>query len=240
MATYVLTDLHGQYDLWNAVKKYLKDNDTLFFLGDAIDRGDRGFEIFMELLDDPRVIYIKGNHEDMMYNAFYSSGLAASEWFKEWMKNGGQETLDNIKKLDLHYEKKMNYIDKIRTMATSLTYVNKDKTCFLLSHAGVTPNEKYFTMESLNRENYEIWNRKHIVDEWPEEYADKDIIIIHGHTPVQLMYQIDPTFPKSFDGFPVKYCDGHKINLDSACFSSNLITLYNLDTNKVEILVKGE
>ena len=55
MAVWVTTDLHGNYDLWAQIKEFLQEDDTLIFLGDAMDRGSRGFEIFMELLNDERV-----------------------------------------------------------------------------------------------------------------------------------------------------------------------------------------
>ena len=98
MAVWVTTDLHGNYTLWEQIKNFLKEDDTLIFLGDAIDRGSRGFEIFKELLEDERVVFLKGNHEDMMYNSFTSIGPAGTEFFKEWLSNGGQATLDNNKK----------------------------------------------------------------------------------------------------------------------------------------------
>ena len=103
MAVWATADLHGNYILWEQIKAFLKEDDTLIFLGDAIDRGDRGFEILMEMLDDPRVAYLKGNHEDMMYEAFHDIGPDRGTILKHWTKedNGGQKTLDDIKSLNL-------------------------------------------------------------------------------------------------------------------------------------------
>ena len=36
---YCITDLHGQYQLLEKIKSYIDATDTLYFLGDAIDRG---------------------------------------------------------------------------------------------------------------------------------------------------------------------------------------------------------
>ena len=66
--TYAITDLHGRLDLWKEVKKILQPNDKVYFLGDAMDRGPDGYALFLELLSDERVVYLKGNHEDMMAN----------------------------------------------------------------------------------------------------------------------------------------------------------------------------
>ena len=64
--TYCFTDLHGMYNLWAQIRDYCKPDDTLIFLGDACDRGNDGLKIIYELLKDPRVIYLKGNHEDIL------------------------------------------------------------------------------------------------------------------------------------------------------------------------------
>jgi calcineurin-like phosphoesterase family protein len=57
MATYVFSDLHGRKDLWlKANKEVLGPNDTIYFLGDAADRGPDGWEMIKTLLDDERVI----------------------------------------------------------------------------------------------------------------------------------------------------------------------------------------
>ena len=65
MAKYAFTDIHGNYNLWLAIKNYCKEDDEIFFLGDAIDRGPDGIKIMQELFKDKRVTYIIGNHEDM-------------------------------------------------------------------------------------------------------------------------------------------------------------------------------
>lgn len=237
MSTYVATDFHGMYSLWKQIKEYMKPEDTLYYLGDAIDRGPHGWDIFTELIDDPRVIYIKGNHEDMMYHSYVSRGPVASQWFKHWQKNGGKETHANMQ--DVSFQTRMEYIDKIRDMSTFEVYENKNKEVFILTHAGCTPNEAYWKMDGYDWEYANIWSRKHFLDEWPQELNGK-VYIIHGHTPVQLMYTINTAFPRNDDGLPILYCDGHKINLDTGAFDSNQAVLYNLDTNKIELLVKGE
>lgn len=238
MATYAATDLHGMYNLWKQIKNYLKEDDRLIFLGDAIDRGPNSWKVFTELMDDPRVTFIKGNHEDMMYNAFKCSGPAGSEWFKQWKKNDGQTTLMSIKADCPDIETKFNYIDRIRDLPTSLTYKNPKGQAFFLSHAGFTPNENWLKMYDFDRETYEIWNRKHFAEKWPE-HLSSEIYCIHGHTPIQLMWRYHFEFGYCED-MPFVYCNGHKIDIDNGAFSSNKTILYNLDTNSVEKLFIGD
>ena len=63
---YAVSDLHGMYGLWEKIKNYIDETDTIYFLGDAADRGPHGIKIMKELFTDKRVKYILGNHEDIM------------------------------------------------------------------------------------------------------------------------------------------------------------------------------
>ena len=66
MAIYACSDLHGNWELWLEIKKFLKPEDKMFFLGDAADRGDSGWTILKEMLNDKRITYIAGNHDIML------------------------------------------------------------------------------------------------------------------------------------------------------------------------------
>ena len=90
MATYAFTDLHGQYELWKQIKEFCQPDDKLYFLGDAADRGIDGVRIMVELLADPRVIYLKGNHEYFIENFFFNN--STQEALEIWAKNGGEPT----------------------------------------------------------------------------------------------------------------------------------------------------
>lgn len=238
MATYAATDLHGMYGLWKQIKEYMKPDDTLFYLGDAIDRGPRGWEVFTELLDDPRVIFIKGNHEDMMYNAFTTPGIVAKDWLKHWDKNGGKLTRQNMQKVP--YEIIMKYIDKIKELPTFRVYRNEQHEVFLLTHAGCTPTKEYWDMRDGDWQYYNLWNRQHFSDPWPQDKNNEHKIVIHGHTPVQIMHRFAPGFKKNDSGLPITYCNKHKVNLDSGAFVTNIATLYNLDFNYIEMIFRGD
>lgn len=69
---FVFGDIHGQYNLYNAITTDCFEMDpkcTIIFLGDACDRGDYGYRIMRELLDSSQVRYLKGNHEELFVNA---------------------------------------------------------------------------------------------------------------------------------------------------------------------------
>ncbi len=65
----VVGDLHGDLKTYNAiVESWRKEPDAhLIFLGDYADRGSQGLEILeslMNLAESPRVVLLRGNHED--------------------------------------------------------------------------------------------------------------------------------------------------------------------------------
>ncbi len=67
---YVIGDLHGRYDLYEKVISKLSRKDTLFVLGDVIDREKDGIRILRSIMArkeipafGPRVVFLMGNHE---------------------------------------------------------------------------------------------------------------------------------------------------------------------------------
>jgi len=69
---FYFTDIHGDYFLYDAIINWCFEKDSeahVIFGGDACDRGDYGYRIMRELLDNPQVGYLKGNHEELFVNA---------------------------------------------------------------------------------------------------------------------------------------------------------------------------
>lgn len=232
---YVATDLHGNYSLWEQIKNYLQKEDQLIYLGDAIDRGDRGFEIFMEMLDDDRVLFIKGNHENIMYNAFNASKAERKKYLYEWTTNGGKATLKNIDKLIdngyLTVEEKLNYINRIADLPTYVICpIEGTDMVFYLTHAGFTPSKQLIDAPPEEQEHQLLWGRDHIGNQWPEGYDN--IYIIHGHTPVQCMPQYGARAWDDELGI-VPYANNHKLNLDLSSAYSDIAALYCLNTQTI-------
>ena len=106
--TIVISDLHGRLNSWLSVKKMIQKNPNLnvIILGDAMDRGDYGVEILLqikELSDLGRVKYLPGNHDEFAYN--YLASLADGkgeddkiyrEAFLSLKKNRGLKTMENL------------------------------------------------------------------------------------------------------------------------------------------------
>ena len=225
--TYAFTDIHGRYELWKQIKEYCDETDTLYFLGDACDRGDHGLRIIRELLADKRVIYLKGNHEDFLEDI---GGDVIGGYYNHtplWRMNGGFQTLKDFE--DCPEEKQLWYVRQMMKLPITAEYVNKKGKKILLSHAGYTP-----TLEPKKEKDY-YWDREHVwSDWWPEEGEYKNVYIVHGHTPVDnLKYMLRGVCHKYQSKnlySPVHYCKGHKIDLDLASFETGKAVLFDLDT----------
>ena len=215
------SDLHGNYELWTAIKNYYGKNDTLIFLGDACDRGPDGIKIIQELLQDPRVIYLCGNHEKNLLE-YINKGLDNIDSLDTVLieRNGATETLKAFKELnDLEQKKIVNALNNLRY---SYLYINKEKKNIFLSHAGID-------FEQINNytNNDLLWNREVIKEKtWDNKY--KHWYIVHGHTPVGVL-KPEEKVPKI-----IRYENNHKINIDMGSFTTGIAAALNLDTLQVK------
>jgi serine/threonine protein phosphatase 1 len=95
--TYAIADLHGRFDLLEMALACIVERDeppaTLVTLGDYVDRGPDSRKIIERLMvglghDGWRLICLKGNHEDIMWQT--CRRLPDVDW---WLTNGGGATL---------------------------------------------------------------------------------------------------------------------------------------------------
>ena len=194
--TYVISDLHGY-----PVKKLkalldkagFGDNDTLYILGDVIDRnGDGGVSVLLRLLEKLNVRLILGNHEAMLL----SCAFALNEDFEENMTgkeaddysiytfNGGGVTLKSLRALP--GDKQKAILDYLRAcpLYETVTAGGRD---FILVHAGFDNFDKSRPLSDYTADEL-LWA-------WPEitdEYFD-DVHTVFGHTPTKC-------FGEEYDG----------------------------------------
>ena len=228
--TYCFTDLHGEWRLWEQIKNYLDDSDIVYCLGDCLDRGSKGLEILEDILADPRVIFIRGNHEDEFLKFFSNPDKYG---YYNW------ELPPDYKKMNKYsFDKKQKLLKRLKNTPVKKVYINKQGQEIHLSHAGFNPNLPYITNDDY------LWNRDHIFSS-PECFKEdkyKNIYIIHGHTPVisKSHWGLTPLEDLT-TGVKIKeYGYGHKFCLDLGSFRSYRAALFNLDTLKVEKYFEDE
>ena len=94
---YILSDIHGNERRFRSILKQidLKPEDTLFVLGDVIDRHPGGLRILRQLMSMKNVRKLPGNHEYMMLRALghpLDSNLDDGRALAHWYRNGGGVT----------------------------------------------------------------------------------------------------------------------------------------------------
>jgi len=231
MSVFAFSDIHGNRPLFDALMAEIGPNDKAYFLGDAIDRGSDGWAIFKELMDDPRIIFICGNHEDMMTDALRT--FPEIRWSREmevWSWNGNEPTLQAIQNDDPNVVK--NYLLRAKELPIFQTYTNPLGDEFWLSHAGCDYTENLAT---LSREDL-IWDRSHFLTNMWYHDNPENLYIIHGHTPIPIlleemsMYCDDIPEDGEVEPGAYYYAKGHKIDIDCGAHFTDSTVLLNLDT----------
>lgn len=89
---YCVSDIHGELDKFEQMLEliHFSDDDRLYVIGDAIDRGSLGVDTLRKIMDTPNMTMLLGNHEQMClatlgpHNEFGAREL--------WKQNGGAPT----------------------------------------------------------------------------------------------------------------------------------------------------
>jgi len=150
---YVMSDIHGQKRRFDSVMKQinLQPDDTLYILGDVIDRNPDGIKILRQIMAMPNAKMLLGNHELMMMNALYYPPPEDEEWpdlyygpkLSLWYRNGGQITHNYLKHIKKTIRQEIfEYLEKL-PLNIELTLNNRQ---FILTHAA--PVELYETLPS--------------------------------------------------------------------------------------------
>ena len=190
MAIYVMSDIHGQYDLFLELleKIQLQEMDTLYVLGDILDRGLHPIRTLKKLMEMPNAICMVGNHELMALECleFLMQEITdlsidkldekMLENLVTWQYNGSKTTIEEFRALSM--EDRRDVIDFIREMLIyeELTVNGRD---YLLVHAGLGGFSPEKEIEDYSLHDL-IWERADYETQYfPDSY------VITGHTPTQ-------------------------------------------------------
>ena len=178
--TYAIADLHGRFDLLEMTLAKIANHAelpaTLVTLGDYVDRGPDSRKVIGRLMgglghEGWRLICLKGNHEDIMWQTCRRK-VPDCGW---WLDNGGGATLisygqnegdqaDVTVVLDEH----LKWIERLPLM-----HVDKHR---IFVHAGVNPNYPLDEQDPQERfENIqpaELRRRQAISRRWMAGFRD--------------------------------------------------------------------
>lgn len=166
----------------------LKDTDTLYILGDVLDRGPHPIKTLRKLMEMPNAICLVGNHELMALEGLKLlmkeiTDKSIEELDDEklqnlaiWLCDGGQTTIDEFRPLDA--KTKQDVIDFIKEFLIyeEVSVGGKD---YLLVHAGLGHYSPEKDIEDYSLHEL-IWMRANYDIQYS---ADK--YVVTGHTPTQ-------------------------------------------------------
>lgn len=233
---YVCSDLHGQYDMFLEVvrKIHLKKHDSLYIIGDVIDRGPEPVLLLLDIMRRKNVTLMIGNHEHMMLRALL---YGDSNSMSNWMLNGGETTLEQFERLSGSQQKKLLGWLNERPLVIPGLHVNGHS--YYLAHASHT---RYAEKEVLRYCDAGLANIEQIV--WSREYQYPDMkrlgymyhrlyaeypctTLIIGHTPVyRCSYGLmsENGYARISPG-----AKGHFYNIDCGCVSGRSLGCLRLE-----------
>jgi serine/threonine protein phosphatase 1 len=197
MAVYVLSDLHGEYERFCAMLDLIQfsKNDTLYVLGDVMDRGKQPVLCMQKMMEYDNIIPILGNHDLMAKEClpflldkehtltFENLSFAERYNLQVWINNGCLISLEQI--AGLEYKEALKILAYLHTFLPykELTIQNTD---YVLVHAGLGHFDKDKPLDSYSIHDL-VWTR---TDYSKPYYEDK--IVITGHTPTFLIENAKP------------------------------------------------
>jgi serine/threonine protein phosphatase 1 len=203
---FAIGDIHGCFDKLIALMDLIDadlERDTLVFIGDYIDRGNRSQEVVDYLIDlsgrAGNVVFLKGNHELMLEQ--YLNGTNPFGF----LANGGLATLDSYAIEGSPDQSNSIPAAHLAFFSNLRLYYETDQYIFV--HAGLKPD---VPLKEQNEWDM-LWIREEFI------YSDFDFgkRVIFGHTPFQK--------PVVFD---------NKIGIDTGAVYGNKLTCVELPAEK--------
>lgn len=166
--TYVMSDIHGMGSLLEEMLEKIRfsGQDTLYILGDMIDRGMEPAKVLDLVSSTENIIALKGNHEDEFVN-----------WYEDEMRRTFQKyyynTYEILMDSEATREKLPGYVRFMKKLPM-YKKLKTEKEFFLMAHAS--------TEELL-----QVWKRKERIL-WDSSMVDRQrgipgYVSIVGHVP---------------------------------------------------------
>lgn len=196
--TYVLSDIHGNMRRFHSILRQinLQPEDTLYILGDVIDRHPHGIRILKEIMAMPNTKMLLGNHEYMMLRAIGEPYDGPNDIIESdpadllrlWYRNGGLVTHQSWKHTRLTIRAEI--LDYLKKLPLNIDVVVGGIPYKLVHAAALERYEDYnfgkYAQKTIT--NFAVWNREASLDEIiPKEYS-----LVFGHTPTGHFFPESP------------------------------------------------
>lgn len=236
---YVISDIHGDYEKYKAMLEKIgfSDADTLYVLGDVIDRGRQGTRILRDMMLRANVIPILGNHEymasvslpwlltEVTEESAESIDPQLVQGVTEWMSVGGDKTVDEFSSLDeFEREDLLDYLSEFELYDV----VKTQKGTFVLVHAGL---DNFSAERRL--EDYDLSELLFHSPDYNRVYFE-DKYLVTGHIPTRVMFAGDngaaPAALSETDENDRIFMKNRHISIDCGCAYGGRLGCICLDT----------
>ena len=188
---YVMSDIHGEYQKYFKMleKINFSDNDTLYILGDMIDRGPQSAELLIDIFSRKNVFPLMGNHEltaipmleillsDISEKGFQNKiSCTAIYGLLNWKMNGGNSTCRSFSALSP--AQRLRLLSELKKLPLFKTLEINGKR-FVLVHSGINNFEESKPLESYTAEDL-VFARPDFNKRY---YSDGKTYVVFGHTP---------------------------------------------------------
>jgi serine/threonine protein phosphatase 1 len=236
--TYCIADIHGCYDEFMRLLKQINfsETDTLYVLGDVIDRGPQSLECISYVRSRKNIICLMGNHEHLMLDFFENSYKYNDDEFRyhDWIMNGGKQTMQQIQQNEnlpagFSSDTDKRFAEVLEWLRSLPFYVEIEVGGkeFFLSHAGCNARKTF------QKERDYIWSR----EEFFKHKGLEGKHHIFGHTPVWDLHEIfggERVIDECYNTaiwVDIRY--GDKTCIDSGCYFGGALAAYRLDDGAV-------
>lgn len=228
---YVLSDIHGNKENFDSIleKINLRMEDSLYILGDVIDRYPYGIQLLQQIIEMPNAHMLLGNHEWMMMKAlgicYQGTGDLAGkgricqsrepveDLLSHWYENDGGVTHEAWKKLSGEEQERMGSFLSTLPLSYDVSASGKN---FKLVHAAPVELYRHFPVSPYeDAVEFAVWDREMFHYNFNIGYT-----VVFGHTATCYMQDQNPLeiwdagdmigidcgsgFPKSSGLFPVE------------------------------------
>ncbi len=227
---YVTSDIHGRLDRLKKLIETIElcENDTLYIIGDLVDRGEKPIETIEFVMNHPQIEVIMGNHDEMF---LYSLKYEDEVQIERWGRNGCSPTIDGF------FNRTIEEQDEILEYIDQLPYYKIVDGKYLLVHAGFESTRLFDNMNNMSLEEALIEQKDRLVwvrDIFIKNKALDNLITIFGHSPRKY---IDKVFEReSILPYEIWIDDiyNDKIGIDTGnCYESGRMACFRLDDHKV-------
>lgn len=227
---YIVSDIHGCYEEYMELLEKIgfDQDDELYVLGDAMDRGPEPIRVIQDLMNRPNAFYILGNHDLMFLTMIRALTVEIAEGsmdhlttdtlqnYQHWTVDGGETTVKQFLRLSRHEQR-----DILEYLEEAAPYeLLEEKGClYVLVHAGIEHFSPDKELDEYDPEDF-MWARA----DYGRRYFPGDrIFLVTGHTPTPLIRE---------DRRPLVYRDNGHIAIDCGCVFGGALAAYCMETEQ--------